>query len=78
MADRRVYLITEGHDTNPKRAFSGLKKLVAELSEDYDLPSYNAVMQRLYRAKKRTGQARIVVTSKDGNRKYTIEVKDIE
>lgn len=75
MAERRIYIITEGQELPPQRTFSNLKKLVEE--SEYDLPSLEALHKRIQRARKRTGKSIIRLKDDQGN-PLIIEVKDLE
>ena len=57
--------------------FTNLQKLVEELGEEFGLPSYAALQQRIYRARKRTGKGVIRLKGKDGTL-LTVEVRDLE
>ena len=77
MPTKRIYSITESHEIPPQHHYSSLQKLVEEMTEEYDLPSYHALTKRLQRAKKRTGKAVIRLKGK-GGKLISIEVKDLE
>jgi len=77
MATKRVYIITESKDIPPQKFFSNLTKLTDEASDEYDLPSYDALYKRLARARDRTGRAMIRMKDKNG-KTITIEVRDLE
>lgn len=77
MPTKRIYSITESHELPPQQHFSNLEKLVDNLGEEYDLPSYDALSKRLQRAKKRTGKAIIRLKSKTGTL-LTIEVQELQ
>jgi len=77
MSTKRIYSIIESHENPPQQHFSNLEKLVENLGEEYDLPSYHALSKRLQRAKKRTGKAIIRLKSKTGTL-LTIQVQDLQ
>ena len=77
MATERVYIITKHEEPPPQEVFSNLEKLVDSLKDEYDIPSYDALRQRLYRARKRTGKGILRLKAKDGTF-LVIEIKGVQ
>lgn len=70
---RRVYLVRYTHDPIEQDVFSNMSKISKTL--DLDI-SYNALIARLHRAKKRTGRRLIRLRDKQGQ-PITLEVRDM-
>ena len=77
MATERVYIITKEQEPPPQEVFSNLQKLVEQFGDEYDLPPYNTLRQRLYRTRKRTGKGVLRLKGKDGSF-LMIEVKEVQ
>ncbi len=73
MSQRRVYIIIQGHEPVDQEVYSSLKKVSEEIEDGL---SYQALSQRLQRAKARTGKHRLRMKDKNGN-PITIEIRDI-
>lgn len=71
---RRVYIIHHTHDLEELDLLSSMTKVSKKLDLEV---SYQALISRLLRAKKRTGKKLIRLKDKEGN-PITIEVRDIE
>ena len=74
MSQRRVYIITEGHEPVRQEVHSSLRKVAKEIEEDL---SYHALSQRLQRAKARTGKSIVRIKDKEGN-PITVEIREIK
>ena len=77
---RRVYIVRKTHDPIEDEVYSSLKKLVDELDTDVN---YDAIVARLYRAKKRlkkeTGTDKQIIRMRDNSgNPITIEIKDLQ
>ena len=74
MSQRRIYIVTEGHEPVQNEAYSSLKKVSEIIQDDV---SYYALSHRLQRAKARTGNSKIRMKDKDGN-PITVEIIEIK
>lgn len=74
MSNRRVYIITEGHEPQKQEVYSSMKKVSAQVDEDI---SYHALFQRLQRAKARTGKSKVFIKDKD-EKPITVEIREIQ
>jgi len=74
MSQKRIYIVTQGHEPVDNEAYSSMKKVSEIIQDDV---SYYALSHRLQRAKLRTGKSKIFIEDKDGN-PITVEIREIK